>query len=266
VEFFARDAIGSDYDAFRELLPELRATVPVPTREQFLALVAPGAFFVVHAGALRAYGFLRTYEETAHLVHVVVAPGSRRIGLGQAVMREAARRARHAGCVTWYLNVNKDNATAIALYERCGLRMLFESVLFELGWADVARLPAGTARPADQVPPERDRAIEEAFALPHGLLAGFRTPPARLMRVIYEGTTPVAFAALNHEFSEAGSFRVRHPHHARGLFESFRELVPPGQTLVRVFAEGDAALADALLRAGGTEKLRTLRMAGEIEG
>jgi GNAT superfamily N-acetyltransferase len=108
LEFFAREAIGSDYDAFRDLIPELGATVHVPTREQFFALVARGAFFIVHAGSPQGYGFLRTYGETAHLVHVIVAPGSRRKGLGRAVMREAARRAHRAGCVRWYLNVSKD--------------------------------------------------------------------------------------------------------------------------------------------------------------
>jgi ribosomal protein S18 acetylase RimI-like enzyme len=265
VDLLARDATAADYDVFRALFPELGAREPVPAREHFTAHIAPGAFFIVHDGQPRAYGYLRFHGETAHLVHVVVAPGSRQLGLGHALMREAAGRARRAGCNRWYLNVRKGNVAAITLYERSALRVTFESVLFEIAWADTARLPVGSAV-ASEVEPTHDRAIEEAFALPQGQLTILRTTPGRLLRAVFESTGPVAFTAFDPGLAQTVSFRVKHPAHARALFESIRSHALPGHASVCVYAEGDAALADALLAAGGTERLRTLRMAGEIEG
>jgi hypothetical protein len=81
-------------------------------------------------------------------------------------MHQAAVRARAAGCTSWYLNVKKDNTAAISLYELCGLRTSFESVLFTLAWTDLARLPAGSAAAATEVEPSSDCVVEDAFALP----------------------------------------------------------------------------------------------------
>ena len=266
VEFLARDATSSDYDAFLGLVAELRAPDPVPTPEQFAAHVAPHSFFFVEGGKTCAYGFVKPYGDTAHVVHVVVAPDRRRLGLGRAVMQQAAVRARAAGCTSWYLNVKKDNTAAISLYELCGLRTSFESVLFTLAWTDLARLPAGSAAAASEVEPASDCVVEEAFALPRGLLASSRGTSGRLLRTIFDGARPVAFAAFDPDLSIAASFRVENPRYARPLLESIRSHVSPGQSFIRVFAEGDAALASVLRAAGGKEELRTLRMKGAIGG
>jgi hypothetical protein len=82
--------------------------------------------------------------------------------------------------------------------------------------------------------------------------------------MVREAGRPVAFTAYDPSLSIAASFRVQSPRHARPLLEAIRSRMAPGESFIRVFAEGDAALASALSAAGAKEELRTLRMNGEI--
>lgn len=127
-----RDASASDYDAFVRLFAELKVPDPVPVPEHFKAHIAPQAFFGFDGEEVRASAYWKPYGALAHVSHLVVDPAHRCRGIGRVVMAEVCARARAAGCTRWYLNVKKDNAPAVALYERCGLRVAFESVLFEI--------------------------------------------------------------------------------------------------------------------------------------
>jgi len=139
-----------------ELCPAIECVVLRPGREQALArfiadLAAAGddAFFHPHAGdvaSLRviaeqpgkdlylvfvagedvcAYGLLRGWNEGYEVpsLGIAVHPASRATGLGRLVMEDLEARARHRGAPAIRLRVHRDNARAIAMYERRGYAM-----------------------------------------------------------------------------------------------------------------------------------------------
>jgi GNAT superfamily N-acetyltransferase len=58
--------------------------------------------------------------EDCWLEDLYVQEDSRRSGLGRALVGAALERAREHGCKRIELDVNEDNAPALALYEACG--------------------------------------------------------------------------------------------------------------------------------------------------
>ena len=58
--------------------------------------------------------------EDCWLEDLYVQEGARRSGLGRALVEAAVERARERGCKRIELDVNEDNAPALALYEACG--------------------------------------------------------------------------------------------------------------------------------------------------
>ena len=50
------------------------------------------------AGTVVGYSFFRLYGSTGHVVHVAVAPGSRRRGVGRALVERVRRHLVEAGC------------------------------------------------------------------------------------------------------------------------------------------------------------------------
>ena len=58
--------------------------------------------------------------EDCWLEDLWVQEGARRSGLGRALVEAAVERARARGCKRIELDVNEDNAAALALYEACG--------------------------------------------------------------------------------------------------------------------------------------------------
>ncbi len=259
-----RDAVPSDYDAFVRLFAELKVPDPTLAPEEFAARIVPRAFFCIEAGQPLAYGCWRQHGDVAHVVHVVVAPEHRGCGLGHAVMLEVARRARSSGCITWYLNVKKDNAAAVALYEHCGLSVSFESFLFELMWADVTRLPAAGEARAIEIDPAFDHAIEATFGLAHGLLAHLRALPGRVLLALREQERFVGFAAFDPEFPGASPFRVERPECALPLLEAMRPHARPFHSFVRLSVEDDGELAAALRAAGASVHFELVRMIGAL--
>jgi ribosomal protein S18 acetylase RimI-like enzyme len=259
-----RDAVVSDYDAFVRLFAELKVPDPTPTQVEFAARIVPQAFFCIEAGEPLAYGFWRRHGEVAHVVHIVVAPEHRGRSLGHAVMHEIATRARASACIKWYLNVKKDNAVALALYERCGLRVAFESFLFELAWADVIRLPAARDLRAFEVDPALDHGIETDFALAHGQLANLRNLPGRVLLALREQERFIGFAAFDPEFPGASPFRVARPEYALPLLEAMRRSARIFHSFVYLAVENDGELAAALRAAGARAHHELLRMNGEL--
>ena len=59
-------------------------------------------------------------DQKAELISMWVAPEARRRGVGEALVRAVLDHARDGGVVTVVLEVNSENAPAIALYARCG--------------------------------------------------------------------------------------------------------------------------------------------------
>ena len=58
--------------------------------------------------------------EDCWLEDLYVQESARRSGLGRALVEAAVERARERGCKRIELDVNEDNAPALALYEACG--------------------------------------------------------------------------------------------------------------------------------------------------
>ena len=58
--------------------------------------------------------------EDCWLEDLYVQEDARRSGLGRALVEAAVERARERGCKRIELDVNEDNAPALALYEACG--------------------------------------------------------------------------------------------------------------------------------------------------
>jgi hypothetical protein len=177
-------------------------------------------------------------------------------------MEEVRRRAVTKGCSRWYLNVKADNAPAIQLYERSGLS--FE----QQGWAMVANWSALRALPDSTGTLRFEPSAEAAsqFARDHGI------DPERLALVC--ARSGVAFVALRDEagmcalaafdptFPGIYPIAVKHPEHARSLFEA---LFPHAHHLhVNIFVEGNAALADALRKGGAKLHFEILRMGASL--
>lgn len=74
---------------------------------------------------VRAYGLLRGWNEgyATPSLGIAVHPDARARGLGRLVMDYLEAMARHRGAPSIRLRVHKDNARAIALYERRGYAM-----------------------------------------------------------------------------------------------------------------------------------------------
>ena len=60
--------------------------------------------------------------------HLAVSPALRRQGVASALMREVESRLKAKGCVRCYLLVRKDNADALAYYEKAGWSLLPDHV------------------------------------------------------------------------------------------------------------------------------------------
>src|SRR5690554_6374806 len=77
-----------------------------------------------HQGQLAGYCLvlMKTNTRMARIYSIAVAPEWRGAGLGEAIVREAERRAAKAGRIVMRLEVRTDNPAAIALYERLGYR------------------------------------------------------------------------------------------------------------------------------------------------
>jgi ribosomal-protein-alanine N-acetyltransferase len=96
------------------------------TRECLVALAAaPGRdlYYVLMAeGAALAYGLLRGWNEgyAVPSLGLAVAPSARGRGLGRLMMEFLHSAARQRGATRVRLRVRPDNATALALYRRCG--------------------------------------------------------------------------------------------------------------------------------------------------
>lgn len=58
--------------------------------------------------------------DQAHVTNIVVAPDSRRLGVGTQLMLALARTAIGRGCAAWTLEVRASNAAAQELYRRFG--------------------------------------------------------------------------------------------------------------------------------------------------
>ncbi len=64
--------------------------------------------------------------DEAHLNNVSVAPGYRRRGIAEALMRKLFDTAKARGCSVMFLDVRGSNTAAVSLYEKLGFARLGE--------------------------------------------------------------------------------------------------------------------------------------------
>jgi len=99
--------------------------------EEVAALIAGSSTFGAAAldpasGRLRGFVLSRLAADEAEILTVAVETAFRGKGVGRALIAEALRQAANAGAKAMFLEVGKDNAPALALYERFGFAKVGE--------------------------------------------------------------------------------------------------------------------------------------------
>jgi GNAT superfamily N-acetyltransferase len=264
--FVARDARTEDYADFARMFLELRVPDPTPSAEKYDAQIRPHAFFLWEGETPVAYAFWQPLGEVARVIHVCVDASAQGRGVGSALMREIAARAKRAGCAQWMLNVKPENVPAIRLYQRHGLKEVSRGRSMEIAWSDVERLPRGGAE-EETVPflvtPEDDARVEGATALFAGQIAALRAGGGRVLIGLRRGEEIVAFAAFDPSFPGAMPFTAEKAWIARRLLDAMKPYALAEHAKVRFFAGSEDVWRGAE-SAGGTVALETMRMEGEI--
>ncbi len=257
-------ALPADYPAFARLVPELGVPDPTPSADRFAWTIAPDTLVLRDGDEVLGYLWARPRGDRLHVVHVITDPAHRGRGVGRALMRAVADRGRAAGFRRWMLNVKPENVAARALYERCGMRVAFASVLMDIAWTDVERMAAPTGIVARRLAPADDARFEDALALLRGEVASQRALEGRLLVGAEDAAGAVGIAAFDPSHPGAGLFRVRAPEHARALLDGIRPYALPAHDHLHLAVESDPALEAMLAAAGATVVMRMLRMQGEI--
>ncbi len=258
-----RPAEPRDYDAFTRLFAELGIPDPVPTRERFRDAMVPQLRVAARDDDVVGFCSWRPYGTLAHVVQLAVDPAMRGQRIGELLLLDVRELALAAGCTRWYLNVKRDNTSAIRLYERVGFEFEFESVLFKLPWSCVpTRAVQGQlAEPAD------DPVIAEKFGVPPERLALFRAKGARglfHLVTLRDGAEITGFASFDPDFPGAAVFRTARPELAAELLAAMRAYALPAFDFVRVAVEGDALLVAAMVELGAEIVFEMLRLSGPL--
>lgn len=268
--FRLRPAQPGDHPTFARLFLELETGDAVPDPARFAShLVADVAIAEVD-GAPAGYVYVQVLETTGYVRHLVIDPASRRRGVGRRVLDEVGGRFRAAGCTRWCLNVKPDNGPARALYEACGMRIAHATEVVRMAWGDERHLPRGDA-PARVLDPREERAFEDRFGVPRGLLSAGRAT-GKVAIGVGDGLGPRGLASFDPAFPGAFPFGAASPADARALLEACRDhRVPIDDAEHRwrtdgfqVVVEHDAALVGSLVTAGGRVVLETLHYVGEL--
>jgi [ribosomal protein S18]-alanine N-acetyltransferase len=95
------------------------------SREELAQLIAASSTLAAAAldpanGRLRGFVLSRLAADEAEILTIAVETAARDKGVGRALIGEALRQASNAGAKAMFLEVGKDNAPALALYERFG--------------------------------------------------------------------------------------------------------------------------------------------------
>jgi [ribosomal protein S18]-alanine N-acetyltransferase len=93
--------------------------------QEVAALIASASTLAAGAldpanGRLRGFVLSRLAADEAEILTIAVEAAFRGKGVGRALLGEVLRQASNAGAKAMFLEVAKDNAPALALYERLG--------------------------------------------------------------------------------------------------------------------------------------------------
>ena len=248
-------------------LPQLQTPDPLPSPELFRAQFLPRLhmFGPSAGGDPIGCAILDPLEDTVYVRVIVIDEPARGKGAGLALMRAIASRMREQGRSQWCLNVKVDNAAAIALYERVGMRRAYESHALALDWEKVEGLPVTHEFiSSGEVLPPHDAAVERAWALPAGQLAHWRAMQGQHLRGLFDADGQcVGLARANPAHPGMFPFRVRSAASARALIESARPLFDEQKPLGLVI-EDDELLAAMLLAHGAVRRMHLQHMRGSL--
>jgi GNAT superfamily N-acetyltransferase len=255
-----RPARADDYAAYVRLFAELGVPDPVPSAPRFAEALVPQMHVACESDEVVAYGSWRPYGAIAHVIQIAVDPQHRGRRIGEQMLRHIAGEARTAGCTRWYLNVKRDNQSAIKLYERVGFRFELESVVMKIAWRCVPDLAVhgGLAEPSE------DAEIAARFGVVLERIATFRARAGYRLVVVRDGTGIVAFAAFDPGFPGAATFCAAQPELAASLLAAMRAYADPQFDFTRVSVEGDRALADAVIALGAEVTFEVLRLSADL--
>jgi [ribosomal protein S18]-alanine N-acetyltransferase len=101
--------------------------------EEMAALISNASTLAAAAldpasGRLRGFVLARLTADEAEILTIAVEPSARGKGVGRALLAENLRQAARAGARTMFLEVDLDNAPALALYERFGFSKVGERI------------------------------------------------------------------------------------------------------------------------------------------
>ncbi len=265
-----RGATDEDYRWFAHFLPQLENGDALPSEEHFLSQYRHRTyFFGEHGRDPLGCVVLDALSDTGYVRVVVVDAPARGRGVGRAMMDAVAKKLTERGCTRWCLNVKVNNTAAIRLYERGGMAPAYESHALSIAWSAVSALPSPSRRTvAREVAPSEDAALERAWALPSGQLAGWRAMTGQTLLTLSDPSDPddvrLGIARANPSHPGTFPFRVAEPSLARALLEAARPLFAASGPTVGIVVEDDAALAALLLAHGATRRMHLLHMRGPI--
>ncbi|HEY4117285.1 MAG TPA: GNAT family N-acetyltransferase [Byssovorax sp.] len=265
----SRAATPGDHATFLRLFAELEVDDPMPPLEAWTKTMMPGVSILERAGETVGYGLSFPLGEVGYVFHVVVDPARRRERIGYDVMRAVAARLRGLGCARWCLNVKRDNAPAIRLYERVGMKRVYGSSAIDVPWSVPASLPAAPEGvTACVVDPADDAAIEAGWSMPRGRLAQQRAQPERVLFRVVDPARPgevgLGVACFARAFPGAFPFRVASIDLASPLFAVIRAHARPDDASLHVLVEDDDALANALVERGASVRFDLWHFEGDL--
>lgn len=262
-----RRATASEYGAYNVLFRELGVDDPTPSLAWFTTELAPNILIYERDGAAIGYVSYDKLSTNGYIRNLVVAPGARGAGIGAALLTAAATELRARGATDkWHLNVKADNAPAIRLYERFGMRAAHRSMMLRLAWANLDRLPADDPRVAVlPVLDGDDDDIERALGILAGRMLMMRLRHGRVaLQLRDEQFAPVGVACFDPALPGAFPFCVTRPALAAPLLRALAQHARPGDLELQVVIEDNDALVEALLAAGAIVRMRLLHYAGPM--
>jgi GNAT superfamily N-acetyltransferase len=261
-----RPATADDYPAFAVLFRELDVDDPTPDARRFAADLAPRTLIYERDGAAIGYVCHNHLAGRGYIQNLVVAPAARGARIGEALMTAAAGALRASGITgEWSLNVKVDNAPAIRLYERLGLRRRYPMTVLRVAWADLDRLPVDAAPvTVASVSDDDIDELERVLGLLAGRLRVARSRPGRTTLQLRDRQgAPAGVACLDPALG-AFPFAVARPGLAAPLLRGLAPHSRPGDPALKILIEHDDALSGALIAAGAEVNLRLLHYAGPL--
>ncbi len=255
-----RPATAADHPTFVRLFAELAVDDPVPDVSRFAVEVVPTTIMLEDdGGRVLGYSHYRFVGESLHVSHIVSAPEARRRGVGLALLDALARIAERAGATTWRLNVKRDNAAAIALYERMGMTRAHESLSLRIDWSHAKAIEGVTSR---SIEPTDDERVERAMRLVPRQLATIRATTTRILLLLEEHGDVVGAASFDALFPGGSPFRVARPELALALLAAMKPFARGEHAYVNVNIEDQPDVAAFLRAHGATVRLDMFHMVG----